>query len=93
MVRRRQARPVRQRVARAEGRVRRLDFVYAEERVVIEADGYATHSSPEAFEEDRIRGNALLAEGYRVLHWTWEALRDRPAPLVAQLARVLGRRA
>lgn len=84
-------RPVRQRVVRVEGRVRRLDFVYPVERVVIEADGYATHSSPEAFEADRVRNNALLAQGYRVLHWTWQALRQRPAPLVAQLSTVLGR--
>lgn len=84
-------RPVRQRVVRAEGRVRRLDLCYPVERVVIEADGFATHSSPEAFEADRVRNNALLAEGYRVLHWTWQALRQRPAPLVEQLAAVLGR--
>jgi very-short-patch-repair endonuclease len=82
-------RPVRQRVVQVEGRVRRLDLLFPAERVVIEADGYATHSSPEAFEADRQRNNALLARGMRVLHWTWAALHERPRSLVDQLRVVL----
>ncbi len=82
-------RPHRQRAVRVGNRVRRLDFALPGTPLVVEADGYAYHSSPRAFEEDRVRNNALTARGYRVLHWTWAAVRDRPDELVAQLARML----
>lgn len=84
-------RPTRQRAVVVAGRCRRLDFFWSAEKVVIEADGYATHSSPEAFESDRVRNNSLVARGFRVLHWTWSALHDRPAELVSELLGVLGR--
>jgi very-short-patch-repair endonuclease len=51
---------------------RRLDHCYPRERVVIEADGYDTHSSRAAFDDDRARGNELVVAGYRVLHFTSE---------------------
>lgn len=70
------------------GRVR-VDFVYERERVVIELDGYATHSNVDAFEADRQRDNALAARGFMVLRWTWRALEDRPAELMGELASVL----
>lgn len=81
--------PIRQARVVVGGRVRRLDFRIPGSRVVIEADGYAWHSSPEAFERDRQRNNALIARGFRVLHWTWRALCDEPHALVAQLHAVL----
>lgn len=81
--------PVRQARVVVGDRVRRLDFRIPGTRVVIEADGYAWHSSPEAFERDRQRDNALIARGFTVLHWTWRALREEPETLVGQLYAVL----
>lgn len=86
-------RPVKQKAVYVGHRLRRLDFFFLEFNVVIEADGYAYHSSPEAFERDRKRNNALLARGYRVLHWTWSALHGRPEELLLQLATLLSRAA
>lgn len=68
---------------------RRLDLLFREAGVVIEADGYATHSSIEVFEDDRHRNNSLVAGGLRVLHWTWQALQTRPEELIAELHAVL----
>lgn len=82
-------RPVSQHAVYAGGRLRRLDFKFANSRVVIEADGYAYHSSPAAFERDRERLNALRVRGFVVLQWTWRALLERPDELVAQLRHVL----
>ena len=84
-------RPVRQRTVRAGKRERRLDFLVPGTNVVIEGDGYAYHSSVEVFEKDRERNNALIARGYRVLHWTWAAMRERPDELAEQLLAVLAR--
>jgi very-short-patch-repair endonuclease len=82
-------RPTRQRTICVGGRLRRIDFSFPGSRVLLEADGYAWHSTPEAFERDRARLSALTARGYRVLQWTWLALQQRPEHLVAELRRAL----
>lgn len=84
-------RPERQNVVRVRGRVRRIDFRLPGSPVVIEADGYAHHASPLAFEKDRERVNGLIARGFRVLHWTWAAIHEDPTGLVQQLLQTLHR--
>lgn len=81
--------PTKQRVVRTRGRVRRLDFHFPGTPVVIEADGYAAHATLDAFEDDRMRRNALTLRGFQVLHWTWRAIEDRPHVLVAELTALL----
>ncbi|MFZ5444775.1 MAG: DUF559 domain-containing protein [Myxococcota bacterium] len=76
---------------RAGKKRRRLDLCFPEQRVAIEADGYAWHSTVEAFEADRTRNNSLTARGYRVLHWTWKALQERPDELILELLATLQR--
>lgn len=68
---------------------RRLDLFFQKYGVVVEADGYASHSGVEAFEDDRERNNNLTLLNLRVLHWTWSALHERPEELVAQLYAAL----
>jgi hypothetical protein len=82
-------RPLRQRTIEVGGRVRRMDFRIPGTPVVIEADGYAFHSSLRTFEADRTRNNQLTARGLRVLHWTWAGVRDRPEELVSELLQTL----
>jgi very-short-patch-repair endonuclease len=48
------------------GFVARVDFLFRDERLVVEADGFAFHSGRAAYRDDRRRGNALLRAGYRV---------------------------
>jgi very-short-patch-repair endonuclease len=73
-------------------RRRRLDLLYEEHGVVIEADGFASHSGIDSFEDDRQRNNSLIASGFRVLHWTWTALHERPDELIAELIAALNLR-
>lgn len=68
---------------------RRLDLFFDKHGVVVEADGYASHSGIEAFEDDRERNNSLIIMNLRVLHWTWRALHERPEELIVQLYAAL----
>lgn len=47
-----------------------VDFLWPNERLVVEVDGYAYHSHRRAFERDRARDAALAAAGYTVLRVT-----------------------
>jgi very-short-patch-repair endonuclease len=82
-------RPERQKPFYAGGRLRRVDFIYSAQRVVIEAGGYAYHSGLADFEKDRERLNALRVRGFTVLQWTWRAVKERSSQLAAQLAHVM----
>ena len=69
-----------------------MDVLFEQERVVIEVDGYGTHSSREAFQRDRTRQNELVAAGYRVLRFTWDDLDRRPAAVIRQVRTALASR-
>lgn len=66
-----------------------VDVLFAAARVVIEVDGYRTHSSREAFQRDRSRQNELVAAGYQVLRFTWDDLTRRPVAVVDQVRAAL----
>jgi very-short-patch-repair endonuclease len=70
-----------------------VDFLWSAQRLVVETDGYAFHSSRSAFERDRRRDRHLQAKGYAVLRITWRELKDEPEAVVAELAAALTRRA
>lgn len=84
--------PELQKKVQVKGRRYRLDFRFAGTPVVLEADGYAWHSTAQAFEADRRRINALTARGFRVLQWTWEAMNERPDQLLDELEALLANR-
>jgi very-short-patch-repair endonuclease len=54
------------------------DIAMTRSRLSIELDGYETHCSREAFEQDRRRGNYLMLAGRQVLHFTWLMVRNEP---------------
>jgi very-short-patch-repair endonuclease len=56
---------------------------------VVEVDGFAFHSTRQAFERDRVRDAALQTAGYRVIRFTWRQIVDEPHAVVAQLAVLL----
>jgi very-short-patch-repair endonuclease len=48
-----------------------VDFCWPSQRLIVELDGWDTHRTRAAFEQDRRRDAALQAVGWRVLRFTW----------------------
>jgi very-short-patch-repair endonuclease len=68
-----------------------LDVVWREARLVVEIDGFAYHSSRQAFERDRRRDATLAAAGWTVIRVTWRQLMEEPEAVIARLAAALAR--
>jgi len=66
-----------------------VDAYWPAERLIVEVDGWAYHSSREAFERDRRKDAALQAAGYRVVRITWRRLTKEPFSVTAQLGALL----
>ena len=67
-----------------------VDVHFDGTRVVVEVDGYRSHSSKRSFVNDRRRQNRLIMAGYNVLRYTWDDLHDRPAEVIAEIRAALG---
>jgi len=65
------------------------DFLWRDQRLVLEADSRTVHGTAKAFEADRRRDQRLAIAGYRVIHTTHRQVVDRPAELARTLARLL----
>jgi len=69
--------------------VGRVDFVIGD-RLIVEVDGAAYHTDPQAFERDRRRDALLSAHGFRVLRFSYRQVVERWHEVeVAVLAAVL----
>ncbi len=66
-----------------------VDFLWRDQRLVVEVDGFAFHSSRAAFEKDRLRDAELQARGFRVLRVTWRQIVDRKEATLARIAQAL----
>jgi very-short-patch-repair endonuclease len=62
-----------------------VDFHWPTRRLVVETDGWETHRTRSAFEDDRRRDAALVAAGYTVLRFTWRAVVEDDATVVRRL--------
>jgi very-short-patch-repair endonuclease len=69
-----------------------VDFLWREQQLVIETDGYEFHSSRTRFEEDRRRDADLAARGLQVMRLTWRQITDEPEATLARVAQALARR-
>jgi very-short-patch-repair endonuclease len=69
-----------------------VDFLWPDQRVVVEVQGYRYHQHRGAFERDHRRAMALENAGYHVIRITWRQLVEDPLAVVAQIARALERR-
>ncbi|HWB70407.1 MAG TPA: DUF559 domain-containing protein, partial [Solirubrobacterales bacterium] len=67
------------------GRFFEVDCLWAEERLVVELDGWAVHGTKRAFEADRERDRLLVAEGWRTMHLTWRQLHEEPEGIARDL--------
>jgi hypothetical protein len=71
------------------GKFYEVDCLWERQRVAVELDGGAVHSTWAFMEADRERDRILIAEGFRVPRVTWRQMRDTPAAVAADLARIL----
>ena len=80
------------RIRRRGAFVARVDFIYDDEQVIIEATGAVAHSTPTQRAADAKRRNALVTAGYTVLEFTYEQIVGEPASVVAQVRAALAAR-
>lgn len=66
-----------------------VDFLWEEQRVVVETDGRETHETPDAFQNDRRRDQFLASAGYRVFRITWDQLHGERAAVFDRISRAL----
>ncbi len=67
----------------------KADFLWREERVIVEADGDRFHRTHQARGDPRRDQRAMLA-GWRPVRTTWRQVMLRPRELEAMLARLVG---
>ena len=67
----------------------RPDFRWTGQRLIVELDGFETHGTRAAFERDRARDRALMAQGWRVARVTRRQLDAAPAELADELRTLL----
>lgn len=82
--------PVCQERVRHEGSfVARVDFLYAEPRIVIEVAGYENHSTRRETAADAERRTNLVLAGYRVVELTYDDVVRRPEWVIARIHQAL----
>ena len=67
-----------------------IDFLWRNQRLIVETDGYEHHRDRASFEADRARDVQLTLMGFRVVRITWRQVRDDPAGVAATLQALLG---
>jgi very-short-patch-repair endonuclease len=72
------------------GGVARVDACYDTERLVIEVDGHRTHSTRRQRQADAEREAHLVAQGWRVVRFTYEDVTGRADYVVATVRLLLG---
>jgi hypothetical protein len=65
------------------------EFVFPEQRLVVEIDSWTHHRSRRAFETDRYRDQTLLVAGYRTVRITDTQLEYDPPGVAATLSAIL----
>ncbi|HVY09190.1 MAG TPA: type IV toxin-antitoxin system AbiEi family antitoxin domain-containing protein [Mycobacteriales bacterium] len=74
---------------RRTGWVGYLDFAWPEHRVALECDGYAFHSSAEAFRRDRRRWSSVTLAAWKLLVVTWFDVTQNPSYVVHLVRQAL----
>jgi very-short-patch-repair endonuclease len=71
------------------GKTYEVDFLWRDQKLVVETDGGRFHDNPAAGERDSARNHALTRAGYHLPRLGWEDLRDRPEATLREIARLL----
>jgi very-short-patch-repair endonuclease len=67
----------------------KIDLAFPKQKVAIETDGWAFHSSQEDFQNDRERQNKIALPGWQVLRFTWLDLTEHPQRVIAEIAEAI----
>jgi len=59
------------------------DFLWRQQRLIVETDGWGSHRGRATFEHDHRRQARLVAAGYEVLRFTWRQVLYEPDEVVA----------
>jgi very-short-patch-repair endonuclease len=68
-----------------------VDFLWRDARLVAEVDGWDSHRTRSAFEEDRARDVRLTLLGYDVVRFTWRQVEHDSKDVATTIRRLLGR--
>jgi very-short-patch-repair endonuclease len=68
----------------------KVDVGFPRQKVAIETDGWAFHSSQEDFQKDRERQNKIALLGWQVLRFTWLDLTEYPQRVLAEIRFATG---
>jgi predicted transcriptional regulator of viral defense system len=66
----------------------KADFLWRAERLIVETDGWGSHGTRQAFENDRRRDRRLSVAGWTVVRFTWRDVEREPGEVVETLARL-----
>jgi very-short-patch-repair endonuclease len=67
----------------------KVDVAFPKQKVAIETDGWAFHSSQEDFQNDRERQNKIALLGWQVLRFTWLDLTEYPQRVLTVIRRAI----
>jgi very-short-patch-repair endonuclease len=69
-----------------------VDFLWRDQKVIVETDSWGHHGDRAAFERDRARDARLQSLGFRVLRFTWRQIREAPEFVARTLRDLLRQR-
>ena len=69
----------------------KIDVAFPKQKVAIEADGWAFHTSLEDFQNDREPQNKIALLGWQVLRFTWLDLTEYPQRVLAEIQFAIAR--
>jgi hypothetical protein len=69
-----------------------VDFLWSEQKVIVETDSWTHHGDPPTFEDDHQRDVDLIAVGYQVHRTTYKMLERNPAPFLKNVQQALATR-
>jgi very-short-patch-repair endonuclease len=69
-----------------------VDAYFEQEKLIVELDGYAYHSSRKSFESDRLKDAEMLEHGIITVRLTWDRLKRDPQSEADRLLRILQER-
>jgi predicted transcriptional regulator of viral defense system len=75
-------------IALDDGTAYKVDFLWRAERLTVETDGWGSHGTRRAFEEDRRRDRRLRMAGWEVVRFTWRDVEREPDEVATVIAHL-----